>query len=145
MKKYQIPPYGHAYCPNCKSQFLLQTGTLGFGVRGNGSDYLLCVLCGPCNLKFEDCTPDQKRLMASECNETVLASEGQREESPFWSLTTAVTLALNGGDLVSAFEKGHGLSDEEYQSICARNDISIFKIGGITLLLSNDEPGGRDV
>ena len=83
--------------------------------------------------------------MASECNETVLASEGQREESPFWSLTTAVTLALNGGDVVSAFEKGHGLSDEEYQSICARNDISIFKIGGITLLLSNDEPGGRDV
>jgi len=87
MKNYQLPPYGHGVCPNCKSQFFLQTGTVGFGVRANGSDYLLYILCGPCNLKMEDCTPDQKRLMASECTKTVLASEDLKEESLFWSLT----------------------------------------------------------
>ena len=53
-----------------------------------------------------------------------------------WAVTTSLTLALNGDDLIRAIEDGHGLSPDKYFEICANEKTILHLPGGICLVVS---------
>lgn len=138
MNSYPLPSYGRAYCPHCTSEFDLSFATPAFKEKAPHNDILIYLMCQKCHQNFATTTEKNRRLMMNTCFRNFKSSKmNSRGHLPPWSITTTLTLSLNGYDYVAAHEHGHGLSQEEYFKICKHiNYEAVALPGGIRMIVS---------
>lgn len=144
MNYTHIPPYGHAMCPHCRTEFDLIGVQPSFVEKCPHNDYLLYVMCPQCAKQFQLGSSQEQKAMSNSCfvNFKVHGRSDANRVAP-WAVTTSLTLALNGDDLIRAIEAGHGLSTDKYFEICANENTILHLPGGICLVAST-RPGDQD-
>ena len=144
MNYTHLPPYGHAMCPHCRTEFDLTGSQPSFTEKLPHNDYMLYVMCPPCAKQFRNGSSHEQKAMSNSCfvNFKVHGRSADGRITP-WAVTTTLTLALNNDDLIRAIEEGHGLSPEKYFEICASEKSILHLPGGICLVVST-KPGNQD-
>ena len=137
MKSYPLPTYGRAYCPHCTKEYALESAAPAFLEKAPHNDTLVYLMCPESYIAFDSATTEQRKAMMNACfSNFKLTAANSDGNAPAWSITTTLTLALNGYDYVSAHENGHGLSREEYFSICSRHYEALVLPGGLRMIFS---------
>jgi len=117
MRLTYLPMYGHSQCPHCENDFDLASASPTFAEAFCG-DVLLYVMCSKCHEPFQRAEATQRKLMSNKCfvNVKLYQHDSKGSRKP-WAVTTALTMLLNGDDLVRAIERGAGLSKLHYLGI----------------------------
>jgi hypothetical protein len=144
MNYTHLPPYGHAMCPHCRTEFDLTGAQPSFVEKCPHNDYLLYVMCPKCAKQFQHGSSQEQKAMSNSCfvNFKVRGRSADGRVEP-WAVTTSLTLALNGEDLIHAIEDGHGLSPDKYFEIFASENTILHLPGGICLVAST-RPGDQN-
>lgn len=110
-----LPAYGWARCPHCKLDFDLDSAEPSFLEQLPCNLKAVYVLCPPCELAHQQSDPATKNAIHNRCFINVKAhgkdKHGKRHP---WAVIAELTLQINGGNLVDAFEKGHNLPMDVY-------------------------------
>jgi hypothetical protein len=138
MNYSHLPPYGHAMCPHCCTEFDLTGAQPSFVEKCPHNDYLVYVMCPKCAKQFRHGSSQEQKAMSNSCfvNFKVHGRSDSDRVVP-WAVTTSLTLALNDDDFIRAIEDGHGLSPDKYFEICASEKTILNLPGGICLVVSN--------
>jgi hypothetical protein len=109
--------YGHCQCPHCEREFNLANSVPTFGESLCG-DVLVYVMCSRCHEHYQEADPEGRKVMSNKCfvNAKLHQRDANGNRIP-WAVTTALTLFLNGDDLVCAIEEGLNLSEQQYFGI----------------------------
>ena len=138
MKYFPVTRYGHCFCPYCQTEFDVSDAELTFAAPLPLNDVLIFVLCRDCHRNFKTGTEQKRKDIGNasfvNVKQTSLCND---EPIPAWAMTTALTLELNGNDLVSAFENGHGLTWDQYFGICSGSYRVAALPGGINIICSD--------
>ena len=138
MNHFQLPPYGHGFCPHCLTGFDLTDAEPTFAERLPHNDQLIYVLCPVCHPKFKSGGDRGRKGISDRCFINVkLSGRCPDGRIPGWALTSSLTLALNDYDLVLALENGHGLTREQYFSICSGSYAVTALPGGGAIICSD--------
>lgn len=144
MKFSLTPAYGHAFCPHCTSEFDLALAKPAVKEKLPHNDSLLYLMCQDCYEKFDKADAIDRKAMSNLCfinaKLTKVNPDGSRRA---WAITTTLTLALNGYDIVNAHEKGLCLSRKEYFAICERKYEVMVIPGGIGMIFSEELKGSE--
>ena len=138
-----IPRYGHACCPNCKSEFDLVDAVPTVVEKLPHNDTLIYMMCPVCHVDYQAADKASRKSMANQCfinfKTTGINSNGAVYP---WAITTMLTLELNGFDPAAAIENGHGLTREQYFGICSgTHDFCVFP-GGLTIVAAKPTTSG---
>lgn len=134
MKLSYLPPYGHACCPQCKTEFNLATANPTVLEKAPHNDVVVYMMCPECHVAYQTADKATRTLMANKCFINVKMTGIRPDGAVYpWALTTRLTLEINDLDPVAAVENGHGLTREQYFGICSGthhfcfypNDLSI--------------------
>ncbi len=135
MKHSYIAPYGHACCPNCKSEFDLVDAVPTVAEKLPHNDKMIYMMCPFCHAAFQTADMASRKSMANQCyinfKRTGINSNGAVYP---WAITTMLTLELNGFDPVAAIENGHGLTSDQYFGICAGRYEVFVLLGGLRIM-----------
>ena len=137
MKYTHLPAYGHAMCPRCRTEFDLNGSLPSFKEKLPHNDYALYVMCPQCAKGYRQGSSQEQKAMSNSCfvNFKVNGRSADNQIAP-WAVTTTLTLALNGDDLIRAIEDGHGLSRDQYLKMCSSENTILHLPGGICLVAS---------
>jgi len=140
MTQFANLPYGYGYCPHCTNKYYLTQAVPVVLEQAPHNDTLIYLICWNCFSRFTSVDYADKRSMVNQCfrnfKETARNPDGNY---PAWSVTTTLTLALNGNNYFQALENGHQLSESEYFSICSRNYEVVFLPGGLRIICSDSK------
>ena len=140
MRHFPVPKDGQRLCPHCEVEFNVSGAELTFAAPLPHNDVLIFVLCRDCHCKFKACSGKKRKDMGNasfvNVKQTSLCTDALL---PAWAMTTGLTLELNGDDLVSAFENGHGLTREQYFSICS-GSYSVTALPGGGAIICSESP-----
>jgi len=138
MNYFPVTRYGHCFCPYCQTEFDVSVAELTFAAPLPHNDVLIFVLCRDCHRNFKTGTEQKRKHIGNASFVNVKQTSLYDDEPiPAWAMTTALTLELNGNDLVSAFENGHGLTREQYFSICSGSYAVTALPGGGAIICSD--------
>ena len=138
MNEFATPPYGYGYCPHCTLKFHLTQAVPVFFEHVPHNDTLIYLMCQQCSSRFTEIDYADKKSIMNQCFRNVKDTARNPDGNyPAWSVTTTLTLALNGNNYFQALENGHQLSQSEYFSICARNYEVAFLPGGLRIICSD--------
>ncbi len=143
MKHSYIPPYGHACCPHCKSEFDLVDAMPTVVEKLPHNDTAIYMMCPECHAAYQAAEKASRKSMAHQCfansKRADLAQDGCIY--PF-AVTSMLTMELNDFDPVAAIENGHGLTREQYFGICSgTHDFCVFP-GGLTIVAAKPTTSG---
>lgn len=144
MNYTHLPPFGHAMCPHCRTQFDLAGALPTFIEKCPHNDHALYAMCPQCAGQYQNASSQTRKAMSNLCfvNYKIKARSPDGKFFP-WAVTTTLTLALNNYDIVAAIENGHSLSRGKYFEMCASENTILHLPGGMCLVTSTT-PGGHD-
>jgi hypothetical protein len=114
-----LPPFGHACCPHCKSEFDLVGAVPTFLEKAPHNDIAIYMMCSECHDTYQAADKATAISMANKCfiNFKLTGIDSEGAVYP-WAITTMLTMELNEFDPVAAIENGHGLTRDQYFGIC---------------------------
>ncbi len=115
-----LPEYGWARCPDCKLDFDLDSAKPSFPEQLPRNLKAVYVLCPACQHAYQDSDLVTKNAIRNRCfaNVKIHGKDSLGNRHP-WAVIAELTLQLNDGDLVDAFEKGHNLPMDVYFGVLA--------------------------
>lgn len=115
MKWSFLPQYGHACCPHCLKLFDFSLAKPTFYEDQSNGDSIFYVMCISCNAGYQAGDDATRKAICNKCitNFKLRGVSASGALTPF-AITTGLALAVNGGNLLDAIEKGHGLSRAQY-------------------------------
>ncbi len=143
MKTAYIPRYGHAYCPNCTSEFDLVAAIPTFLEKAPHNDIIVYIMCPECHAAYQAADGVERKSMSDTCFNNFKLKSIQSDGSLYpWSITTIFTMELNNFDPVAAIENGHGLTSERYFGICSGTyEFYVFP-GGLRIMAPKPSTSG---
>jgi hypothetical protein len=136
MKFSYLPPYGHACCPHCKTEFNLAAANPTVLEKAPHNDIAVYMMCPGCHGAYQAADRATSTSMANECFVNVKLACRSPDGGIFpWAFTTRLTLELNDFDPVAAVENGHGLTRGQYFGICAGTHELVDFPGGVRFVI----------
>jgi hypothetical protein len=135
MKHSYITQYGHACCPNCKSEFDLVDAVPTVAEKLPHNDKMIYMMCPFCHEAYQAADKTSRKSMADKCFANSKRIDLALEDCIYpFAVTSMLTLELNDFDPVAAIENGHGLTREQYFGICSGTHDLVVLPGGVLIM-----------
>mgnify|MGYP006085076331 CR=1 FL=1 len=135
MKRSYLPEYGHACCPNCKSEFDLAAAVPTFLEKAPHNDIIVYIMCSTCHATYQSAGDAARKSMSDTCfiNFKLKSIDSDGAVYP-WAITSMLTMELNDFDLVAAIENGHRLTRDQYFGICSGTHDLVVLPGAVRIV-----------